>query len=523
MPTRVKPGTIDELRDARTGALTCLVEKLAEGKQTPRDLYRIPGLGTEQQFTSCANNRVNAYTALLERVFFHEIGGVFQRPAIPGRGVVESAFRHFRSSIKCFARELAPVPVLEYPKTVYSGRRLALYQKAAEDVARRGPLISDSFLSTFLKHEKLPVSKKRVVPRVIQPRRPQYNVEVGRYLHQLEHVLYSVIADIYGAPTVMKGYNAFQQGRMFSEAWGEFNSPAGLGLDASRFDQHISTPLLSWEHGVYGLFYHNDGHLARLLRWQLKNRGYIRTYDGSFRYKVDGGRCSGDMNTAMGNCLIMCAAVHSLLHHLGMARRGASKVRLFNNGDDCMLIGERADLARVADEVPAYFARLGLVMKVEPLVDVFEKLSFCQTQPVRDELGVRMCRDPRVSLSKDATQLDLGHSQQPNLTNQLYAIGQCGLALCGGLPVLQAYYTAVQRGQHPGKGVDYKFYQSGFYQLSKGLVPKQSVVTDTARVSFYNAFGIPPDLQIELERYYDSMPPIVGGPVQDIDEIGLPL
>jgi hypothetical protein len=50
--------------------------------------------------------------------------------------------------------------------------------------------------------------------------------------------------------------------------------------------------------------------LAELLKWQLQNKGFARTIDGLIKYSVEGCRMSGDMNTALGNCTIMCALVY---------------------------------------------------------------------------------------------------------------------------------------------------------------------------------------------------------------------
>jgi len=210
----------------------------------------------------------------------------------------------------------------------------------------------------------------------------------------------------------------------------------------------------------------------------------------------------------------MCALVYGLLTKLNLTRSNRSLVHLFNNGDDCVLIGERADILRVEVEVASHFALAGFVMKVEPIVDVLEKVSFCQTQPVYDGVGWRMVRDIRVSLSKDATLLSRRYAEQPLLTNQLYAVGECGMALTGGIPVLQEYYKAMRRGGVQGH-VDERFLDSGFYRLSKGLSGKERVVEDATRVSFCRAFGIVPDLQVELERYYAGIDMTTLGPVQD--------
>lgn len=499
--------------DMRAGG-TYLLQRSAASKVSPHHLYVLPHVGGAACFASFKNCADNVRTALLERVFYHQTRpGVFEAPVIPTAEQIGDCVGAFQRALRYRVNRLTPVPLLEYPSRTYRGRKLALYQGAAEKVATRGPLKSDSYLSTFLKHEKLLVGTKRVVPRVIQPRRPEYNVAVGRYLHQLEHFLYRDIDSVFGRPTVMKGYNAYEQGAHFSREWARYKCPRALGLDASRFDQHVSVPVLRWEHSVYDLYYRCP-ELRALLKWQLHNRGFVRTADATFQYAVHGGRCSGDMNTAMGNCLVMCALVYGLMAECGLVRASSTRVSLFNNGDDCVLIGERGDVELLEARVVAFFARAGFVMKVEPIVSVLEKVSFCQTSPVYDGRDWRMVRDPRASLSKDATLLGRAFAEQPRLSAQLYAIGQCGLALTGGLPLLQQYYTTVQGPNGPSRGVDERLYSSGFFQLARGLAPRARDITAEARVSFALAFDIPPDLQRALEEELRGIQ-LQPGPVQD--------
>lgn len=504
----VPKALVDKL-DGRAGR--SLVVKAGRGKVVPHDLYLLPGLGCQVRFVSFVNSVVNARTALLERVFYHEIDGVFSAPRSPGKAAVWRLLGGFKGAVRARAVSLTPVPLVDYAKSVYSGRRLRVYLAATEKLLARGVLPTDAIIRAFLKHEKLQEKHgKRLVPRLIQPRSPVYNVAVGRYLHQLEHVVYRDIDAIFGAPVVMKGYNAFQVGEMMHEAWIQFNNPCALGLDAKRFDQHITVDLLEWEHGIYDLYYHSL-ELCWLLLMQLTTKGYLQCGDGELAYKVAGGRCSGDMNTAMGNVLIMCAGVHSLLSSLGMGKVGRAKIRVFNNGDDCMLIGERADIFLLAGHVEEHFAKLGLIMTIEPVVFELEEVSFCQTQPIFDGARWRMVRDVRVSLTKDATMLSLRYVTEL-LRYQLAAIGNCGLALTGGLPILQEYYSAMLRNGDSSVRADERFYSTGFYRMSRGLSPYVTPVTAEARVSFARAFGIVPDLQIQLERYYRNwnLPP---GPV----------
>jgi len=173
-----------------------------------------------------------------------------------------------------------------------------------------------------------------------------------------------------------------------------------------------------------------------------------------------------------------------------------------------MLIGESDQLLPIVAGIPDYFAQLGFVMKVEAPVEVFEQLVFCQTQPVYvDEVEVRMCRDPRVTLSKDATMMNYEYASTA-LRTQMNAVGMCGLSLTSGIPVVQSYYVSLAGSVGRAKQrVDPRFFETGFYRLSRGLESKSRPVSDAARVSFWRAFGIVPDLQIYLEQYFQSVSP----------------
>jgi hypothetical protein len=97
---------------------------------------------------------------------------------------------------------------------------------------------------------------------------------------------------------------------------------------------------------------------------------------------------------------------------------------------------------------------------------------------------------------------------------QLTAVGECGLALTSGIPVLQAYYNMFVRS---GRGLRGKFNPRNLaYGLSAGdgLVKNVVMVDDESRYSFWLAFGVEPDMQVALEEYYDSV--VIDPGVQDI-------
>jgi len=337
------------------------------------------------------------------------------------------------------------------------------------------------------------------VPRLIQCRCPRYVVSCARFLKLLEKPIYKAIEKIWGEVTVSKGLNADETGQLSYDKFMRYTDCVIVGLDASKFDKHVSVEMLQWEHSVYLEIFKHDGELSKLLSWQLYNRGKGVTPDGTVRYTVDGCRMSGDINTSLGNCLIMCAMVYAYCREIGV------KASLLNNGDDCSVFMERRDYRRFSEGLEAWFAGMGFPMVVEEPVSVLEKLSFCQTQPVLVNGKYRMVRHPQVAAAKDCrTVVDI--STEKACRKWALAVGDCGAALCDGVPVSRAYYACMQRF---GAGAYSRIreatgMESGMEFMSRRMNDVGLEVTESTRYSFWLAFGIMPDLQREMESYYDA-------------------
>ncbi len=85
------------------------------------------------------------------------------------------------------------------------------------------------------------------------------------------------------------------------------------------------------------------------------------------------------------------------------------------------------------------------------------------------------------------------------------AVGMCGSKLCTGVPVLQELYSVFLRyGTQSSDGfVQEVFKNRSQLNLMRGVA--EAVVTPEARVSFYYAFGVLPDAQLVLEKYYQNL------------------
>jgi len=150
----------------------------------------------------------------------------------------------------------------------------------------------------------------------------------------------------------------------------------------------------------------------------------------------------------------------------------------------------------VLAQLPTFYATLGLDMQVETPVDVLEEVEFCQTHPVFDGTRWRMVRNFPSCLSKDAT---ITHQLPSEAYTRSYlaAVGDCGLSLCTGLPVLQEYYGVLRRCGTPLQASEME--ETGMRQLAKGLRPVVTTITPEARTSFYRAFHCLPDVQTAIE------------------------
>nr|WAK75542.1 replicase [White snakeroot virus A] len=386
----------------------------------------------------------------------------------------------------------------------YTGRQQTRYAAARDSILERSLQKKDARVATFIKAEKVNfTAKPDPAPRVIQPRDPRFNVVFAKYIKPLEPMLYKALGRLYKHPCVAKGFNAVQTGEIIAKKWAMFNDPVCVGLDASRFDQHVSVDALKFTHSIYRKFVKND-EFNTLLQRMYTNYGLATAKDGIIRYKVRGERMSGDMDTALGNCVLMVLMTRHLCKSLNIPHE------LFDNGDDCIVIFNREHLQRFNDAVKPYFTTLGFKMKVEAPVYTLEKVEFCQTQPVYDGVKWRMVRGI-PSIAKDlSTVLDWEQAM-----SWWHAIGCCGLAIAGGIPIYNSLYKWLKRIGNASNVAQHPLFRCGMVHMAQGLDCSRDAISPECRLSFAAAFGITPDMQIALEHVYDAL----GTPVVDNRDI----
>jgi len=432
-----------------------------------------------------------------ERVFYIKVDGDYVAPPVPSTQEFESTIGDFRVAMKRKSQFSIPTEAFAHAMS-YQDRRRKIYLKAAEDNERLGFTDVLANVKAFVKCEKYNFTSKIPVPRLIQPRDPRYLIETGRYIKPIEKKIYKNINELFGYTVVYKGLNAENRAKYIKESWDQFIEPVAIGLDAARFDQRVSVPALKLDHSIIQHFYPGDKHLRRLMRLQIRNTGKARCDDGFLQYTTVGGRKSGDSNTSCGNVTICCAILY------GFAQQLKYKIRLVNDGDDCVLIMERRNLEHFSARINAHFEMAGFTIVVEPPVSVFEKIVFCQSQPVlRSDGKYVMVRDPRVSISKDCVSLKPLDNQKVK-EMWLSAVGKGGLSLTTGIPVMQNFYDMFVRSSNGARMLSDPTLEGGFFRLSKGMRFTDRNISPSTRYSFWLAFGITPAEQLTMEEYYDN-------------------
>lgn len=483
--------------------LNSLCVEYKPGVPKERSVYRNTALAPPIPYgvhQSCAGNVLRG---VVERLFFVEGAEGLQHPPQAQVGVFEKGMRRFSALVAKRTGIATPISLDKFPE-MYSGRKRTVYQAAVESIHLDGVTIRDAFLKTFTKAEKVLFEKNGLfcdpAPRIIQPRDPRYNAALGCFLKPIEHRVYEAINKTWGELTVMKGLNATRRGAAFVSAVSRRRYPAFLSSDYSRFDQSIGTQALKFEHSFYiSLFPGHQKELARLLKMQLVNKGRAYCADGTVSYVVEGCRMSGDMNTSLGNVFLACGVAFAFKEFSGI------DFTLLNDGDDCCFIMEQEDVDRFSRLFVPFVLTYGFRAKLEKPVTELAAVDFCQCSPIWTPGGTVMIRNPHKALAKDATSILPMH--QHLMPQRLYsAIGEGGLSMSRGVPVYNSFYLAMIRA---GAGVKFgslpSILDSGFHHMHQGVQLQNDSIHPRTRFEFWLAFGILPDLQLELEAYFDGV------------------
>ncbi len=423
----------------------------------------------------------------------NRILGVVPKPT--GFGI-----RLLRRSADLLGYKLYPIEPMSDDRFLdcYTGPKRTRYVNAIGSL-KYDPITSrDAKISAFIKAEKCdPGHKVNPDPRMIQARSARYNYLLGRWLKPLEKVIYGKLKDGLGTRMVFKGLNQRDRGSLLLYKWELFDDPVAIPLDGSRWDKHIAEEVLRVEHSVYRKAI-KCPLVDRLLAWQYRNVCKTRNQVSWVSWYR---RMSGDVNTGLGNSLLMCLMLQSIFRFLGV-RKWCAAV----DGDDGVPIIERKDLSRVVEALPRLFLAFGQEVKVEEPTSL-QGIKFCQTKLVFVDGVPIMLRDWTRCLAHDTS--GVKHWGDPNVCPSLLkAVGQCNLALNMGVPILQEHALACIRNAGDVK-VRYDIlaleetwarYKTELGTPEASIHAKPGHISDSTRLSFMEAFGVDVATQLDYER-----------------------
>lgn len=520
---------------------------------------RIPN---DLRFVVHNNSLINITRALIERVFFVQgnVDGEVKLvpPPATSRAYFFTQMNVFAQKVKT---ELSSVRRMCLDKFVETSppHKKKVYANAKKTYLEKGLAPREATVTSFIKAEKVRItnSKPDPAPRIIQPRGVVFNLIFGCFIRPAEKEIYKAIDRVFDRPTVCCGQNAVEMASMLRDAWDEIHDPVAISLDLSRMDQHVSAVALSWEHSFYRHLFRDDPCYDTLdwcLQSTIRNSGrcYVNDQSGhpyQVKYAKVGSRMSGDMNTSLGNKLIMCGLLHSYYSGVcGMVPRRDFNV--VDNGDDCVVIvsrqayarylidtGQQAIIRRMAIvdpenwqdvrigfvgeetvnrylKVEDWFHTMGFTLKVEGVVSKFNHIDFCQTRPCFIDGRWIMVRTLKA-LGKDAYCL----KPLEILDRWMSQVKTGGMNTYGSVPIFGPYYSSLPGHEDGSRDL---LWGTGMYYLSRDM-RSSSEITDENRYNFWDTFGVTPREQEVIEQVYTSMLYTRGPLLQNYPNVLLPL
>jgi len=382
----------------------------------------------------------------------------------------------------------------------FTGRKGQRYAYAQTSLESMPVSKKDAVISAFVKLERVLDPNKD--PRMIQARGARYNIELGNYLKAMEHDLYELHGDgplakyLPSGRVIAKGLNQTERATLLRSKWDRMKQPVQLALDCSRFDGHCSVDLLKMEHRVYNRVF-KDPYLAKLLSWQLHNTCFTKS---GMKYKTIGRRMSGDMNTALGNCVLMILMIVDSMQMIGAS---PTQWDIIDDGDDCCLLVEKSIADVVKFSLPRLFRDYGHDLKIESVAEAINDVELCGCKPITVCGVEKFILRPQRCMGKTLTVVKEFNPEF--LARYMSTIGQCQLALHHGVPVLQEFALLLRRA-HPK--LLRELPRSYQYRLANEADPWCAVpveITDESREQFSLAFDISVEQQYEVEDHLRQM------------------
>jgi len=438
----------------------------------------------------------------------NELGALLDRHLKDHLPIQKQARDKLKSVSTDLAKLIGPVSPISKEAFIsgYKGPKRRVYERALDNL-KIAP-IPDARVKTFIKKERH-LAEKYKAARLIQARSPEFNICLGQYLKPIEHRVYNLKGDgrrFPKGPLCAKGMNVITKAKTICDILQEFNDPMILGIDHSAFDSRVQKKHLQNEHKVY-LRVHGAktrrnvqgvAELNALLRKQLRNK--CKTRRGII-YVTEASRMSGDLNTALGNCVINIEIIQAVCED-----KIIGKFYYIVDGDDSVVICESINAGRVT---PNDFLPYGMETKIdEKLHARYTDVEFCQAKIIKTINGPLFVGNPikKISVLGDHYKLTLPEE------DYLHCLGIMEYKINAGVPVLQEYALKLMTDNKITKQSSLRKLEDGIdqqdnvwyrYNALKGITVRHEI-TEQARLDFESAFSISPIEQLEMERLIRS-------------------
>lgn len=344
-------------------------------------------------------------------------------------------------------------------------------------------------ITAFTKRERIPIAKrgKPKAPRLIQARTPTYNWILAAYTKPLEHHLYQW--KINGWRVIAKGLNLHERAQTLHSIWSSFTNPVCISMDASDWDGHCGKLLLQVEHKYYRMVFGEDPLLCSLLRAQLRNKG--RTLCG-LTYELEGARMSGDMNTALGNCVLAALLAIYSLESLAPNALRARRAHVFCDGDDTLIIAERSVAETIIHGAPRLYQALGHALRIDGVANSFGEIEFCQHKPLCLSNGKWVMVPNPQKVLQTAFMATGDNSFNPAYYGTLWDLRA---RIHKGVPVYDRLFRRLATWNSARLNCQAFF---GFEHCDPHI--SDAVVTESQRRQFAEAWEFPIELQLQWEE-----------------------
>lgn len=463
-------------------------------------------------------------TTIWRGIVERKLGTVKAGSFCPYQDPKPGAFTKYKRYIKVLTKGLSRLTAWDAESVIecFDGAKKRLYIKADESLVDKPLTRKDFQLSVFVKYEPLDATSKPVVehkPRIICVRSYRAALVTACYIKPAERVLYKLMNKRFKNSFVVKGLNVRERGEQTAKIIDRIEDPYVLVCDASHADSSVGDAHRNILFRVLSILFRDDP-VVDILRQYYTGHQVIKTYVGGVLIEVKAtelGLSSGDSFTSLVMNLLMCFFYN---HFISDHKLHAVAII---DGDDTSPVVRGKDVPVFIEHLQAFFSDRGFNLKIEAVrpLNIKENFQHCQSRLIW-ERGWVMCRHPGRCLSKDSKTI------QPinNKSDYDYyrdAKSKCGLALCGGVPLLGAFYEAMGRGANPKKRkVEWTDWRHK--TLARGLRSERIEPDAEARLSFYLAFDITPDEQRDIEKLYDNLsvsysPPVLVDEFSIIDSV----